>query len=254
MASVTIYNRPSRSPSGIQGIIDTLNASGDNLAFPVSLSPIRTGFVRVFGSENGDHVTAITPDPDVALSWHRNRVDAMNDAVIQIAESVMDHRGRLKAVVTGWLAGDDGKNRAFCATPLTPRNPGEVTGYDQQDELVRQFVEACQSVTGKLVQVKQHGMTGSMPVKTGRGNTAPVIQVTGMTAGQLLSGEDVIFDGYAAEFQADPMGQDRPPLQKRGVLRIKGNQYWYPIQPLKAMETMASSGYDVDAFLAELTS
>ena len=253
MASILVYNRPSRSPSSIQGIIDTLNASGENLAFPVAMSPIRTGFVRVFGGESGDQITSVTPDPDVSVSWHRNRVDTPNKAVIQMAEAVRDHRGRYHPVVTGWLAGEDGKNRPFAASPLTPRNPGGVTGYGQSDNIVQAFVAAAKISLGKEVDILQHGMSCSLPVKTGRGRNAPTLQVTGLTVARMDCGDALLFDGTTTEFQADPMGMERPALQKREVLRIKGNQYWTPIAPLTAEYTGGSVEYSVEAFLDTLT-
>lgn len=256
MASITIYNRPSRAPSGIEGIIDALNASNGQLSFNVSTYPIRTGFVRVFAGENGDEITSVTPDPDISISWHRSRVDTTQTVIVRVAEITQDHRGRFKPVVTGWLLGEDGKHRPFCATPLTPRNPGGYTAYNQNDELAIQFVEAAQKVMGSSAEMEQHGMSCSMPVKAGTGRNAPSFQPTGLTVARLLDSDGaVLYDGNAMEFKPDPEGQEMPPLQKRTTLRIRGRDYWAPLtEELTVYGNNVGVGADVDAFLAELTS
>lgn len=259
----TIYTRPTSSPSGIQAVIDCLNSSED-LSFEVNTTRgMRNAFVRNFSSGN-ENVTAVTPDPSVALSWHRNTVDQTDSpAIISMAETVKDHYGRSVPLVTGSTIGKDGKLHAFAALPMSPRNPGGATNYRQQEELTDNFVEVCRANIGEIVHIDQNGWGCSLPVKIGRGRSSVYQQVSGLTIAQMRDTEGkVLYSADRYEFEPDPADAQRPELRKREKSRTRGMHFWPVLtdQKVSALEAAANGdspaaemGDDMDAFMASLT-
>lgn len=256
-----VYNTPEQAPSGISVVIDCLNASGD-LAFEVIDIPgLRNATSQQFaaGSEN---IMSVTPDPRVALSWHRNTVDSTSAVYIEVAEVVRDHYGNAKPVVTGWSMGQDGRAHAFACTPMTPQHPGGkgISNYDQQNKLVQEFVEAAQSMIGRLCRLRQNGWGSSLPVTIGR----VALQVSGLTAAELQDWDgNVLYNEADHTFEIDPPGTERPEARKRGQARTRGSNFWPVLtdQKLcslraaaKGESPMADNGSeDMETFLASVT-